>query len=163
MNEEWLEGEWLENTYPMENCTDKSTTESTSIFTKSSEVIAISVNDQFSPITSFHSNTFIFINPPDRTFFPINNPRLPLSISSTNSITSSSRISSRTPCPFPVPKITKKRKLNTDGNYTGAIKALTDSIKQPIIIKSTNETNNILNASDPIDTCMVFVGSIKTF
>lgn len=166
--EEVVEEEWLESEY-VRNFADKSTIESISSLIESSEVTLD--NNQFSPIINSCPTTSKILNKnpdrspnrtPDRIMTPlsINIPRPPLPISPSNS-TSSSGVSGRTSCPSPKVKTTKKRKLDSENVYAGAIEALADSIKQPVIVKRTDvSTSNSLNVSDPVDTCMAFIGSI---
>lgn len=56
-------------------------------------------------------------------------------------------------------KTSKKSKSQSENAYAEAVEALADSIKQPIIVRDAY-TNNPSNMSDPVDTCMTFVGSI---
>lgn len=117
------------------------------------------VNNQILSNTSSHATSaFVTLN---RTPFSANISRPPSSINPANSITSSSGISSDSRLISSAQKSRKKCKTNTDV-YAGAIEALADSIKQPIIVKSTNaSTNNPSNnISDPVDMCMIFVGSM---
>jgi len=96
-----------------------------------------------------------------------NRTRLSPSISPANSIASSSGINNCTRpspsiSPSPTIQTTKKRKLDSETVYVGAIEALAHSIKQPITVQRTdtsinNSANNVL---DPVDTCMAFIGSL---
>lgn len=143
----------------IENFINKIINEST--FPKSSEVETI--NNQFLPKTSSHSITSIFVTP-NRTSFSANIPHPSSSIKPANSITSSSGISSRSHLISSAQKSRNKSKTNINV-YAGAIEALADSIKQPIIVTSTNASANnpLNNISDPVDMCMIFVGSMLKY
>lgn len=142
--------EWLEETYLIEDSTDKSITDKspTTSFTEPSVTL---VNDQFSP-----NNHTATSDTHDRTSVSINIPCSFSAISPANSAASSSgssgirRLSQI--------NTTKKRKSD---NYAGAIEALADSLKQPIVVNSSNaSTNRSLNDADPVDACMAFIGSV---
>lgn len=131
----------------MEDSTDKSITKSpTASFT---EPVVTLVNDQFSPNT--HTGTTSDIH--DRTSVSINIPRPSSTISPANSVASSSGSSGI----HRLPKVntTQKRKSNIPDAYAGAIEALADSLKQPIVVNSSNASiNRSLNDADPVDACM---------
>ncbi|XP_011858850.1 PREDICTED: uncharacterized protein LOC105556373 [Vollenhovia emeryi] len=157
VNETFMDEEWLEDEY-FDNSADKSIAESTTFLTKPSESVT-TVNDQFSSISS-HTASLI----PDKTLLSRNISRPSPSISPANSIISSSvsTSSNSTHCQLPPVTTTKKRKSNTEDTiYAGAIEALADSLKQPIILKSMDVSSNSSNTvPDPVDACMVFIGSI---
>jgi len=165
--------EWLDEEY--RNFANEWTNESTSSFIDSSEV-AESVNNQVSPVISscipstIPERTDRTLNRiPERSKTPLSTgiPRPSPSISPANSIASSSGINNRTRpsssiSPSPTIQTTKKRKLDSETVYAGAIEALAHSIKQPITVQRTdtstnNSANNVL---DPVDTCMAFIGSL---
>lgn len=108
--------EWLDEEY--RNFVDESTNESTSSFIDSSEV-AESVNNQVSPVISSCIPSTI----PERTDRALNRIRSKTPLS-TNIPRPSSSIS-----PSPTIQTTKKRKLDSETVYAGAIEA--HSISNP--------------------------------
>lgn len=151
MEEEWLDGY-------VKNISDESTTDSISQLTQPTQTVVALTNVQSSNTTPQAAKSMT----PNRTFFCSENIlRPPLAISPANS-TASSEVSSGVRSGHSLTKTANKRKLNNDDTYSDAINKIVDTLQQPVVIKSPDTAANNLscNASDLVNACMAFIGSL---
>jgi len=139
-DEEYVEEEWLY--IHAKNTSDKSTTNSQ--LTQPSRTVVASTQSLDTTLHAANSET------PHRTCCSASTVSLGVN-SSLHSIHS-------------LTKTAKKRKLNNNNTYSDDIKII-DTLKQPIVIKSgfsqdTAANSLSHNASDPVDACTAFIGSI---
>jgi len=153
VDEEYMEEEWL-HIYA-KNTSDETTINSQ--LTQPSQTVVALTNTQ-SDTTLYAANS----ETPRRTSCS-ENICTPPTISPNS--TASSGVSSSLHPVYSLTKTAKKRKLNNDNSYSDAIKIIADTLKQPIVVKSdfsqdTAANSLSHNASDPVDACMAFIGSI---